>query len=94
MVEQQPLERRPPGRCHLNSLRHRADLSAVALRPGLCRLRRLVYHPVDPLGMAGRSRGAGSIRCHRGDGVPGGRRGDDVLAEVKDRKYKERWPVR
>ena len=40
---------------------NRADLSAVALRPGLCRLRRLVYHPVDPLGMAGRSRGAGLV---------------------------------
>ena len=84
VAQRESLERRPPGRRHFDSLRHRADLSAVALRPGLCRLRRLVHHSLDPLGRAGRSRGAGSIRCDRGDGVPGGRGGDDVLAEAKE----------
>ena len=69
-----------------DSVRDGADLSAVTLRPGLCRLRRLVHCFVDPLGMAGRSHGAGSIRCDRGDGVPGGCGSDDVLAEVKDGK--------
>ncbi|ULA67979.1 MAG: hypothetical protein LZF62_310051 [Nitrospira sp.] len=87
MVEKrQPLEHRPPGRRHLDSVRHRADLSAVAFRPGLRGLRRLVHHPLDTLGMAGRSRGTGSIRCHRGHGVPGWRNGDDVLAEVREGK--------
>ena len=47
------------------------------------RLRRPV-HPIDSVGMAGRSRGAGSIRCHRSDGVPGRRGGDHVLAEAKE----------
>lgn len=58
-------------------------LSAVALRPGLCRLWRLVHYFVDPLGVARRSRGTGSIRCDRRDGVPGRRSGDHVLAKVK-----------
>jgi hypothetical protein len=86
VAERQPLERRPPGRGHLDSVRHRADLPAVALRPGLCRLWRLVHHPVDSVGVARRSRGAGSIRCHRGNGVPRGRDGDDVLAEIERRE--------
>lgn len=92
VAERQPLERRPAGRRHFDSLWHRADLSAVAFRPGLRGLRRLVHHPLDTLGMAGRSRGAGSIRCDRGDGVPGGRGGDDVLAEVRNGKDEEGWP--
>ena len=89
VAERQPLERRPPGRGHLDSVRHRADLPAVALRPGLCRLWRLVHHPVDSVGVARRSRGAGSIRCHRGNGVLGGRDGDDVLAEIERREEEE-----
>jgi len=84
VAEREPLERRPAGCRHFDSVRHRPNLPAVALRPGLCRVRRLVHRVIDPLGMAGRSRGAGSIRCDRGDGVPGGRGGDDVLAEVKE----------
>ena len=93
-------------RRHLDSVRHRADLSAVTLRPGLCRLWRLVHHSIHTLGVARRPRGAGSIRCHRGDGVPRWRDGDDVLAEVKKaslgylphndlsdaRSYGQRWP--
>jgi len=69
--------------CPSSSYRHRADLSAVALRPVLCRVQRPVHHSLDPLGRAGRSCGAGSIRCHRGDGVSGGGGGDNVLAEVE-----------
>ena len=84
VAERQPLERRPAGRCHTDYVWDRANLPALTLRPGLCRLRRLVHRFIDPLGMVGRSRGAGSLRCHRGDGVPGGRGGDDVLAEVRE----------
>ena len=89
VAERQPLGHRTPGRRHLDSVRHRTDLSAVALRPGVRRLWRLVHPPVDSVGVAGRSRGAGSIRCDRGDGVPRGRGGDDVLAELERGKRKK-----
>ncbi len=92
VAERQPLERRPAGRCHFDFVRDRANLPALTLRPGLCRLRRLVHHPLDHLGMAGRSRRAGSLRCHRGDGVPGGRGGDDVLAKAERRERGRGWP--
>ena len=84
VAERQSLEHRPAGRGHPDSLRHRADLSAVAFRPGLRGLRRLVHHSLDPLRLTSRSRGTGSIQCDRGDGVPGGCGSDDVLAEVKE----------
>lgn len=84
VAEREPLERRPAGCRHFDSLWHRADLSAVAFRPGLRGLRRLVHRVIDPLGPAGRSRGAGSFRCDRSDGVPSGRGGDDVLAQVEE----------
>ena len=90
VTERKPLERRATGCQHFDSERHRADLSAVAFRPGLRGVRRLVHHPLDPLGLAGRSREAGSLRCHRRGNVPGGRSGDDVLAEVP---MADTWPL-